>query len=158
MAHETKAFNPMNFLGEDFMKTFNQVRNTARTMANELCYIFQGDEFIATSSCKGGRTQIGIYWADGPIESMVERITRKYQKDWNRLSPWEKSQDDAFLPTGKVKVMLIDKITVHRVRTPYPMPTDEREIEKEYPRYMTLKEKHDKAQKEARAKMAETVE
>lgn len=50
------------------------------------------------------------------------------------------------------------KITVHRVRTPYPMPTDEREIEKEYPRYMALKEKHDKAQKEARAKMAETVE
>lgn len=120
MAHETKEFNPMNFLGEDFMKTFNQVRNTARTMANELCYIFQGDEFIATSSCKGGRTQIGIYWADGPIESMVERITRKYQKDWNSLSPWEKSQDDAFLPTGKVKVMLIDKITVHRFVHPIP--------------------------------------
>ena len=80
---------------------------------------------------------------------MVERVITKYRKDWNLQSFSEKCLDDAFAPDEELDCLSVDDIVTERDRSDKIMATYEGQIEKEYPAYLALKEKHERIQKEA---------
>lgn len=95
------------------MKThYMTCAETAKLIRAELKRTFPGITFSVRSSTYSGGASIDVSWTDGPTESLVERITSKYQgKDFDGSIDMGVSIRHWLAPDGTIHVANCDGTT-----------------------------------------------